>query len=273
MHVKIRRWSIGLVAASLFLPGVAACKVGGTEPGAASSSASATPDAAKQALLDSTQEISKGNFRFTLAGDGSTGSGVVHMPSRSAQMMMKFGDGTSGFSMDMDLVYIEPDTWVKVKVNGADLKGLTGVDQLSSNKYLHLDKTRIKDIKDLQFDFQKVDPAGSDLLTKAVVDVKKTGDGVYTGTIDASKAGDAGMVNAAAIQALGTQAQALPFEARLDPQGRLSQLTIQIPAAGNTKAQELKVTYSDYGAATQPQRPAPSDIQEAPDQLYNLFNK
>ena len=270
--MKIRRWSIaGLVAASLLLPGLAACKIG-TEPSAAGSESPAVPNEAKQALLASTQEISKGNFRFTLTGAGSNASGVVHMPTRSAQITMKLGNESSGFAMDMDLVYIEPESWVKIKVNGTDVKNVAGVEQLDSGKYLHLDKSRIKDIKDLQFDFQNVDPAGSKLLTEAVVDVKKTGDNVYTGTIDVSKATEAGMLDAAAIQALGTQANALPFEARLDSQGRLSQLTIQVPATGNTKAQELKVTYSDYGAATAPTKPAPSEVQEAPAQVYDLFN-
>jgi hypothetical protein len=272
--VKIRRWSIvGLVAASLLTSGVSACKVPGTGPNAAKSETPAVPNDPKQALLASTKEISNGNFRYNMIADGSTGGGVVHMPSKSAQLKLSFASPGSSFSMDMDFVYIEPESWVKLKFNGTDLSKVPGLNQLNSGKYMHLDQTRTKDIKDLRFDFSNVDPAGSELLTKSVVDVKKTGEGSYAGTIDLSKAGEAAMIDKELVTALGVQANSLPFEAKLDPQGRLNQFTVQVPATSKSKAHELTVTYSDYGAATQPAKPLASDTVEAPPQVYDLFSK
>jgi hypothetical protein len=269
--VKIRRWSIaGLVAASLLTPGLAACKIGGGQPDAASPAVSATPlDPAKQELIASTEEMRKGNFRFAVSGDGVTGGGVVHQPSRSAQISIKSDDPAASFSMDMDLIYLEPESWVKLDVGR--IKGLPGMDQVSTGKYLHLDQSKTKDLKNLTFDFSTIDPAGAPVLTEAVVDVQKKGEGSYSGTIDLSKASEVMMVNPSTVTALGVQANRLPFAAKLDSQGRLTSLTIQVPATEKSKAQELKVSYSDYGVVTPPQKPAASETEEAPAEVYDLF--
>lgn len=268
--MNIRRWSIGLVAASLLVPGLTACNSTDGDSGAATSQTSVIPADPKEALLASTKEIGEGNFRFSMSSDSITGEGVMHLPSRSAQMTIKAGDPSSDFSMEAALIYIEPDSWVKLTFGG-EVAELPGMEKLSSGKYLHLDQSRVKDIEDLTVDFNNVDPAGSDLLIKAIVDVKKTGEGVYSGTVDLSKATEAGAVDEAVVKALDAGANALPFEAKLDAQGRLTELTIKIPAAGETEAHDLKITYSDYGAATGPQKPAASEVEEAPEEAYQIF--
>jgi hypothetical protein len=47
---------------------------------------------------------------------------------------------------------------------------------------------------------------------------------------------------------------------------------LQLPAAGQTAAQEIKMTYSDYGSATAAQKPPADQVVEAPAELYSLFN-
>jgi hypothetical protein len=270
--VKNRRWSVAaLVTASVLTLALAACNGdAGNGSSAASSPTPAIPADPKQALLDSTKEIKKGNFRFTMKGDEMTGHGAVHLPSRSAITVMKMGDPAGEMSMDMEFIYIEPETWVKMTVGGA-LANVLQMKKLSSGKYLHLDQSRVKDLKDLSFDVNDVDPAGSELVAKAIVDAKKTGEGAYSGTVDLSTATDAGMVDADIVNELAARANALPFEATLDPQGRLTSLTIKMPAVGDTKAHDLKVTYADYGAAIAQQKPAASETQEAPAETYDMF--
>lgn len=73
------------------------------------------------------------------------------------------------------------------------------------------------------------------------------------------------------VKDLGTTATKLPFEAKVDPQGRLTRLTIKVPAVGATPAQDLQVSYSDYGAATAPKAPPASEVVEAPAKLYELL--
>ncbi|MER7415322.1 hypothetical protein ABT346_00810 [Micromonospora peucetia] len=284
--MTVRRLSAGLVAAALFTPGLAACNATGAPTAGSSAtptvSASGTPAAsgsaapasgdAKQALLASTREISNGNFRFTMSGVGSTAEGRVHEPTQSAEMRVTIGKPTDDLFMKLDLVHYKPDSWVKVELGGATANSVPGVQKLNLGKYQHLDQTRIKGNRNLGFDFDKVDPAGSEVLTQGITEVRQTGEGAYAGTIDVSKAAQAGSVDPTVITALGAQAKSVPFTAKLDPQGRLSEMVIQIPAAGQTKAQDIRITYADYGSATAAQKPPADQVVEAPTELYNLFN-
>ncbi|GAB2926843.1 hypothetical protein GCM10027280_12740 [Micromonospora polyrhachis] len=269
--MKIRRWTIaGVVAATLLTPGLTACNSATPAPFDAQSAAPAIPADPKEALLASTKEIAKGNFRFAVESNGMNSTGSVHMPSRSAQMSMKAADATLDFSMEIELIYVEPDSYVKMKLGGA-LADMPEMASLNTGKYMHLDQSKVKSIKDLQFDFNDVDPAGAALLTKAIVDVQKTGEGTYSGKIDLSKATEAGLSDEDVLKALGAQANSLPFTAKLDAQGRLTELAIKVPAVGEIKEQELKVTYSDYGAATATQKPEASQTQEAPAGVYEMW--
>ncbi|TDC31599.1 hypothetical protein E1211_22290 [Micromonospora sp. 15K316] len=276
-----RRLGAGLVAAALFTPGLAACNAeapGGAASPIASATATATGSAspgsgdAKQALLASTAAIRDGNFRFTMTGAGSTAEGQVHEPSQSARMKVSIGDASSDLSMTLDVIHARPDSWVKVDLGGRAAQNVPGQEALKLGKYQHLDQTRIKGNRNLGFDFDRLDPAGSEVLTQGVTEVRRTGEGAYAGTIDVSKAAEAGSLDATMITALGPQAKSVPFTARVDAQGRLSELVIQIPAAGQQKAQDVRITYSDYGNATAAQKPAPDQVVEAPAELYNLFS-
>ncbi|MFB9235225.1 hypothetical protein ACFFWC_06685 [Plantactinospora siamensis] len=281
--MDIRRWSVVGLTAAMLVPGLAACKQPGAESNAGSSAspaASGTSGAipgatasadAKQALLASTNEIGNGNFRFNLTSGTTTASGTVHKPSRSAELRSTLGGPGADLAMDLDLVYIEPDSWVKATFNGSAADSFPALKNYNG-KYLHIDPTRAKGAQNLVFNFDQLDPAGSAALTKAVVDVHQTGTGQYAGTIDLTKATDAKMADQALVTALGAQANSLPFTATLDDQGRLNKLAIQVPATTKTKAQELTVTYSDYGAATAAQKPPAGETQEAPPELYQLFS-
>ncbi|SBT54607.1 hypothetical protein [Micromonospora narathiwatensis] len=280
--MKIRRFSAAAFAAALLSPGLAACDDNGTgEAGASASPAasgsiapSGTSDTgdAKQALLNSTNAIRDGNFRFTISGAGSTAEGQVHEPSQSAEMRMTIGDPSSDLMMKLDLIHYKPDSWVKLELGGRAAAGVPGVRQLNLGKYQHLDQTRIKGNRALGFDFDQLDPAGSAVLTQGVTEVRRTGDGTYEGTLDVSKAAEAGSLDPALITALGTQAKSVPFTAGVDPQGRLSELVMRVPAAGQNAAQEIKITYADYGNATAAQKPPADQVVEAPAEFYHLFN-
>nr|MDT0661632.1 hypothetical protein [Micromonospora sp. DSM 115978] len=267
-----RRSAAGLLAAMLMAPGLVACGTDSdSDPGTGSSPTVAADP--KQALLDSTTAIDDGNFTFTAGGDGMTGKGSIHAPSRSAQMQWTAGDEADGFSMTFDVVYIEPDTWVKTKISGleelqAELGGTPPPADPDADKYRHLDRTRIKGIEDLEVDFQDIDPAGSAVLARSAVDVQKV-DGGYTGTMDLSKATEAGMTDEDTIKALGAAAT-VPFTATVDGENRLTELVLQIPTVGEIEAHELKVTYA-YGAAQQAQKPPASDVVEATDDVYEMF--
>jgi len=264
--VQIRRRGLcALATAVLLLPGLAAC--GGSEgsPSSAPTTASADP---KQVLAAATTEIEKGNFRFVASGNSMSGEGSVHAESRSAQVKIEYTEeGDLGFSLALELIYIEPDSWVKFDLSG--LEGIPGLDAFKGGKYQHLDLSKIKD-KDLPINVGEVDPFDSKLILQSIVDVQESGEGQYTGTVDLTKATDAGLVDEDVIKALGAEASKLPFTAKLNGEGQLTELTIKVPAAGETPAHDLKVTY-EYGVATPAQKPPADQVVEATDETYKMF--
>ncbi|SBT51920.1 hypothetical protein [Micromonospora auratinigra] len=280
--MKIRRFSAAAFAAALLIPGLTACNGTGTGEAGASASPtvsgsiapSGTPGSsdAKQALLNSTNAIREGNFKFSMTAAGSTAEGQVHEPSQSAQMRMTIGDPSSDLMMKLDLIHMKPDSYVKVELGGKAASSIPGVQKLNLGKYQHLDQTRIKGNRALGFDFDQLDPAGSAVLTQGITEVRQTGEGAYAGTVDVSKAAQAGSLDPAVITALGAQAKTVPFTAKVDPQGRLSEMVLQVPAAGQSAAQDIKITYTDYGNATAAQKPPADQVVEAPPEFYNLFN-
>ncbi|WP_433390016.1 hypothetical protein [Micromonospora sp. KLBMP9576] len=266
--MNIRRWTVGVLAATLLVPGLTACKSDAAEPADGKAPAAAVPADPKEALLASTKELEKGNFTFTLAGDGISGTGLVHKPSDSAQMSMKIDDG-SGMAMGMELIFIKPDSWVMLDLG--ELSAMIPGAAKWKGKYQHLDQSKVKDAGELGRYMEDVDPAGSAELLKGVTDVQKTAEGSYTGKIDASVANDSSALDEETVKALGAQAKALPFTAKLDAEGRLTDLVVSVPAAGETKAHDIKISYADYGKATAAQKPAAGKVIEASDDIYEMF--
>ncbi len=256
---------MGVIAATLLVPGVAACNSGTAD--SPSASAPAIPADAKEALLASTKALTEGNFTFTITAESMTGKGVVHKPSDSAQMTMSMGD--EQFTMDFDLIHIKPDTWVKIDL-GDLLAGMPGADTFK-DKYQHLDASKAGDAKGLDPFSSGTDPADAAAMFKGIAEVEKTGEGAYSGTVDLSAVTDSVATDEAMIKALGEKAKAIPFTAKIDAQGRLTELVMSIPAAGETKAQDIKMTYADYGSATAVQKPPADQVVEANEQTYEMF--
>ena len=70
---------------------------------------------------------------------------------------------------------------------------------------------------------------------------------------------------------MGTKAQAVPFTATVDDQGRLSALKIDLSTV-DAALSPVQTTYSDYGTTVTVTRPDPAQTTEAPDSVYQLFN-
>ena len=265
-----RRWTLaGLaVVASLGLT-TAGCGTAKSD-GLISSSPAAVD--AKQALTDSDKALADGNFKFTIADHETTGSGSVHAPSKSAQLEAKSKPGTEG-QFTIGLIVVDQDRWIKLDL-GSELNSLAKLPK----KWMHIDPAKVKNsetLKEMSVDFgnaAEVDPAGAATIFKGLVTAERTGEGAYSGTVDLTKATDAGMVDKDVVTELAAKAKTIPFTATVDGQGRLTKLTLDIPAAGEVTAHKLEATYSDYGSATAVKKPPANQMQDAPASAYEILN-
>ncbi len=273
--MRVRRWTTAGVAlvATLSLA-IAGCSGSDGSDGSAGSGGSRSARSAdpKQALADSVKELAKGDFSFTIVDNESTMTGVLHAPSKSASIEVKSKPGTDG--LEMNLVMVGPDRWLKFDFEPEVSEAL----KLPADKWLHVDSAKITDpetAKDFAIDFgdpTTVDLASAGAILKSLVTAERAGEGKYSGTLDLTQVKDAKTVDGELVKSLGEKGKSIPFTASVDGQGRLTQLVLDIPAAGTTTAYKLEIDYADYGSATAPKQPAAGEAVEAPASLYDALN-
>ncbi|GAA2676867.1 hypothetical protein [Actinoplanes palleronii] len=120
------------------------------------------------------------------------------------------------------------------------------------------------------------DPTGAKGLTAAATSAQRTADGAYTGTIDLSAAPGAtsrGLVPATAeqLERAGDVLTAIPFEASVDGEGRLTALTLKLPAYGTVPAYDSMSRYSAFGEPVTVTAPAAAELAQVPDALRKLL--
>jgi hypothetical protein len=226
-----------------------------TDTPSASASAGTADPAAAAALATATAALGTTSFKMTMtSGSGLKLTGLMDAPN---------GTGTA------DLTASGPNTEITVKtlLVGQDLylkvPGITKGDT-----WTHVDVSRLPEGANVGLRPGQIDPANTAQLLTSTTDVRQSGSRSYEGTLDLTKAAGVAGVNQALVKTWGAQAQNVPFTAGLDEQGRLSALTIQLPAVNGQQAQPLEVLYTDYGIKVDAQKPAATEITEAPDSLY-----
>jgi hypothetical protein len=264
-----------LVVAACVMFGVGACG-GGT--GNSSVGASGTPGAVatsskapdpKEALLSALAGYDKGVFAVEFAGRDSSGSAAVDVPKK--QVYMKVVSTVQSSTLTLEVLAIEPDTYVKVNAAG-ELTKMPGMQQMNGKLWMHIDPSKVKDPDDAGIDFDDLDTFGLTALLKSAQSVQQAGNQKYSGTLDLAKGESMPMTDEAVAKALGAKAATVPFTATLDAEGRLAELLIDVPAAGATKPHQLKMTLTQYGTATVPAKPTGKAVIEAPAKVYDFLN-
>ncbi|WP_344933188.1 hypothetical protein [Actinoplanes nipponensis] len=235
----------------------------GASPAADTPSASAAPTgsadpAAVAALAKATAALGTTSFKVSLtSGPGLKLTGLMDAPN---------GTGTA------DLTATGPNTEINVKtlLVGQDLYvKVPGVTK--GDTWTHVDVSRLPEGADVGLRPGQIDPANTAQLLTSTTDVQQADSRSYRGTLDLTKAAGVAGVDQTLVKTWGAQAQNVPFTAGLDEQGRLSALTIQLPAVNGQQAQPLEVLYTDYGIKVEAQKPAATETTEAPDSLYTTL--
>ena len=231
----------------------------GVSPAADTPSASAdvgnADPAAAATLATATAALGTTSFKITMtSGPGLKLTGLMDAPN---------GTGTA------DLTATGPNTEINVKtlLVGQDLYlKVPGVTK--GTTWTHVDVSRLPEGANVGLRPGQIDPANTAQLLTSTTDVRQVDSRSYAGTVDLTKAAGVAGVDQTLVKTWGAQAQNVPFTAGLDEQGRLSALTIQLPAVEGQQAHPLEVLYTDYGITVDAQKPAATEVTEAPDGLY-----
>ena len=258
--------ALGILAA--FALGVSGCGDDGTatSPGGNASagtptsahSSSAADPAAASALANAAAALDDTSFKITLtSGPGVKMTGIMDAPNSRASATLK----ATG-----------PNTEVTVltRLDGQDLYvQVPGVTKPST--WTRVDVARLPEGANLGLRPDQIDPANTAQLLSSTTDVHQTGSGSYAGTLDLTKVAGVTGVDKVAVESYGAAAENVPFTAGLDPQGRLSALTIQLPPVNGQQSQPLEVLYTDYGIKVGDLRPDRASVVEAPADLYETL--
>jgi hypothetical protein len=231
--------------------------------------ASAKPLEPRDALLASLPDASTGSFRFKVEDGETPSAGEIDAGRRSYRVGFRYREPEAGFTLHSDYLVVEKQSWIKIRFTGTE--GLTGLPKLPK-KWMRIDPAKIKG-DDVPVGYEnETDPGEAGAVLRAIVEVRQTGAGRFTGTTDLTRQGEAEIVDPARLRALGEKAKAVPFEATVDGQGRLTSAVVRIPAAGKTKAGKYAITYTGYGNTPTPVAPAADEQQEATEAAYELLN-
>ncbi|GAA4592653.1 hypothetical protein BJY16_000708 [Actinoplanes octamycinicus] len=226
-------------------------------PASVAPSTSADP-VAVQKLSDAATALGNTSFTMTM----TSGAGF----QLTAHLDAPHGTGNA----EMTAKGANTALTVKTLLFGQDLYAqIPGVTQGST--WTHLDMARLPDGANIGLKPGQIDPANTAELLRATTDVTRSGESSYAGTLDLTKAAGVAGISKVTVDGYGADAQRVPFEATLDEQDRLEQLTLRLPAVDNRESQPLVIKYSDYGKAVTAERPAAGQVTEAPASVYQAL--
>ncbi|MGC4803876.1 hypothetical protein [Micromonospora sp. DT233] len=254
--------AVALVASAL----VVGCGGADSDPAAApEKSAAPTP---KETLLAAVPDEEDGAFRFAGRDSEATLSGLVDPAAKGMELTHSVKDAELGFTTRMTFRIVSEQVWMKVRFTGT--KGLTGLPKLPE-RWLKLDRARLTDAASAPV-WEGPDVGNTGPLIEAATTVEEQGAGKYAGTIDLTAGNAAEVLEAEETRALGASAKAVPFTAQVGPDGNLTRLTLQVPAAGKRKAYPYVVEYRDHGSAPKVTAPTGAAAQDAPKIAYEMLN-
>ena len=249
----VRRLLIGILALGIALAG---CSGPGGDPAptsAPATSPSAQPDGeARSALAAAVSKLGEDSVRFTLdMGEAATAAGAADPASGAMQVRMRVGGPTP---MPFELRTVGKGIYVKF---GGNLAQQVGGGWM---------RVRGDDVPKALGSWSAQDPGGAQRLLQAITRVRRDGPR-FLGTLNLTKSSTAA---GRSLKDLGPKVGAVPFTARIDDQGRLVDLTVQMDAV-TPELPPMIVRYSDFGTRVAVSKPQ-GRIGKIPDLLARAMD-
>jgi hypothetical protein len=231
----------------------------GTGPAAEQTAAPADPAAELAAAATKLADDSL-KVKTTMAA-GLNAEGAADRAGDKMVMSMTIGDGTDPDSaMQVDLRKIGTDVYMKM---GGAMGAMLGD---KAGKWMHIDAAKVP--AGSPFSMESNDPKSAAKLIESAAQVEKTGPSSFSGVLDMTKSPT---VDSDSIKALGAKANAVPFTAKADDQGRLVELVIDMEAI-MPSAGKMTTTYSDFGTDVRVEAPPASEAIEMPKEMLGVVN-
>ncbi|MFI5495794.1 hypothetical protein [Actinoplanes sp. NPDC051859] len=254
--MKLRRLSVASLAL-VAVVGVSACDRPAAEEKTAAGAAATTaaPADATAELTAAMKKLGDQPVKMTMdMGTLMNATGAVDAKGKKADITMKMAAG--GQSIDMKMRLVDKDLYLKFE--GAAAAATGGADT-----WLHVDAAKIP--AGSQLDVENL--ASADKFVGGMEKVEKAGAGDFKGLLDMTK------VPGQDTSAFGTKAKAVPFTAKVDDQGRLTELVLDMSTLGLPAEAPTKITtkYHDFGSPVSVQAPASDKVQEMPAEMLKSF--
>lgn len=222
---------------------------------------STAPRRSVPAKLDEAAKVFAGtSYKFTVtAGEGTFDGGFDPTGNTLATGLSASDQGTT---VTVSTLVTGADHYVRV--TGLPYPGFDG------KTWYRLDANRLRSVASLGITDLR-DPTGVQALIAAATRAEQAGERRYTGTADLTGMRTWGPVDQADIGGLRDKAKAVPFEAELDDKGRLVRLKVVVPAHGLTAENTVAAVYKDFGAKVNAAKPADGEVEDAPQEIYQLL--
>lgn len=253
--INRRMAKLGVGFAAALTLGLGGC--GGDEGGGGAGGTEPTKDPAVE-LRESVDKLRETSAKVTMTAGPLTGSGVVDAPNKQGNVKLEVSAG--GEKINVETLAVGGDMWLK----------LTGVPNVP-NKWMHIDPGKVSPEAGLGINAGELDLVGGDKLFQGISTVERTGEGQYKGMLDLTKVSGSSFADEETVKQLGERAKAVPFEASVDDEGRLTKLMMDL---GQVAGQTLKLdaAYSDFGTDVNLEAPPAAEVIEAPDEIYQFLN-
>ncbi len=221
----------------------------------------------KDALMAAVADLGQISYavEVTESADDRREAGTVDPRKRTGTI------NTSGLADGMpasiDAVLVSPDIWIKVDL-GAAANQQYGIPPKS---WMKVDASKISKGKALPFDLANLGDALDLGGLLAGVTAHRSDTHTLTGTIDLTRATGVSAPDPAAVARAGDRARAVPFQATVDDQGRLTRITVDGGSADPNLA--VRISFSDYGTSADVSRPNDNEIAPTPDSVYQLLTR
>lgn len=262
-----RRWVVMGATALASVGFLAGCgNTGSSSPNSVPSSAATSAAAdAKQELADAVNTLNSTPFHVVVKSQSFNGQGDADPARKNSTMTINVQQGNGSTAVKTDLRNVGDQMWLKLDLSGLNVPGT----QSMSGKWLHIDTTKLGPNSKAGL-ASGTGPVDAGKFLDTANDVQKVDDTHFRGTLDLTN-GQSMAIDEKTVTDLADKAKAVPFEATVDDQKRLTEFKITIPAVQSQPEQVVDSTYSNFGTPVTITAPAANEVAEAPPAIYQLF--